>query len=281
MSATDRSLDEQFQDLDQVILDEAKPEPQLVEDEKLDLIDGLLSGKSNENNQDDETENNERTSDSDEHDETDQDEGEEEQENAELEAIDYDQKIEVPMPYGMEKKTIGQLKDEVSQMHIKEKNVQKRENEIMSDQRYLSALVNSLGQLPPETMAILDAQKQQTLVRETKAMNQAIPEWEDKQAYIRDDKQMLGLASNYGFTESEYRGVIDHRLIKIVRDFALLRARVEGAKVNAIKNPGRKQSRRKVQQKRGVNQEQMIKAAQQSNNPAIKDAAIAKLLGVK
>jgi len=193
--------------------------------------------------------------------------------------VDYDMEIEVPMPYGMEPKTIGQLKDEVAKMHLTEQKVTERENQLSQDTRLLSDLIDSLGELPPETMANLDQYRHQRLSREGKLLMQAIPEWSDNAIYMEDQKQMLGLASDYGFSETEFRSVADHRLVRLLRDHAKLKSRLNGA---SKPKPGKKTTQ-KPQQRQRVSEsdrlDNLFKQAAQSKDKGFKQAAIEKLLG--
>ena len=65
-------------------------------------------------------------------------------------AVDYSAEIEVPMPYGMEKMTVGELKDQVAEMHIKETRIEKDRNELMAERDRLIDLTNSIGAISPE-----------------------------------------------------------------------------------------------------------------------------------
>lgn len=196
---------------------------------------------------------------------------------AEPEKVDYDMEIEVPMPYGMEPKTIGQLKDEVAAMHLTQQKVEKTRNELMMERRDLEMIIDALPQLPEEIGTIIQQRKQRLLAREGEAMLSAIPEWSEATTFQADRKEMLALTKGYGFSEAELEGVADHRLVKMIRDYTKLRNRVEkaGQTTKPVPRAGNKPSGHKPPKQ---NPDKLIESAKSSHDPRVKQAAISQLL---
>lgn len=204
--------------------------------------------------------------------------GADSEDNAE---VDYNMEIEVPMPYGMEKMTVGQLKDEVSNVHIRQQKLDKQSNEMMVERQELETIASMIGpNLPPEAHQALQQRRQAVLAREGEHMLQAIPEWKEEVTFNADRKEMQTMATEYGFSEHEFQTVSDHRLVKLLRDHTKLKARVEkaGKEIRPDKRkptkPGRKPRETTAQQ----SQSKLIAAAKESDNPDVKLAAIDSLI---
>jgi len=267
----------------ELIQDQGIPQPG---DESLDMIDNLLGEDKGGNeeqefykqeNFDDEeqlpNENEEKTSDN--------EEEENETEETELEnntddAIDYNQEIDVPMPYGMESMTLSELKDKASNMHMEVKKVQEQENELMVQRQEINAIMTAMGDIPPEINQALKNQHQALLRRENQLLIEAVPEWKDMTTFDSDRQSMETLTNSYGFSEQEFNHVADHRLVKMIRDFSLLKLKLEKADPKKIQAKKQKPARSKQKQsKRDAN---FINDAAKSNNAQMKQAAINKLL---
>lgn len=109
---------------------------------------------------------------------------------------------------------------------------------------------------------------------------QAIPEWSDREKAKVETQSMVNLAKTYGFSPEDLAGVYDHRVIKLLRDFAVLKGTEVAAKqaVNKVsKAPKVLGTRgRKVQ-----SSEQIDALIQQARNAPAKSRQQAELAAAK
>ena len=105
--------------------------------------------------------------------------------------------------------------------------------------------------------------QQQMAAEQQKAMNEhmanesrltleAIPEWSKREVMEADMKAMHAEALDYGFTEEEWSQINDHRLVRLLRNHTLLKAKKErmtpkGAPVPKARQKMRSLSRRRAQ----------------------------------
>jgi len=203
--------------------------------------------------------------------------GSEREDNAE---IDYALEVEVPMPYGMEKMTVGAMKDAVSEMHLRQERMDKQSNEVMVERSELGNIVQQLEPyLTPEVLDTIKQRRQAVLARENQRMLEVIPEWEDNTVFQTDRKVMQSLAGEYGFSEREFKTVSDHRLVKLLRDYSNLRSRVEKARTEAKPISKGKQTKPGRQVAKSRDTAKLVENAKASSDPAVKDAAITQLIG--
>ncbi len=189
--------------------------------------------------------------------------------------IDYDLKMEVPMPYGMESMTLGKMKDEISTMHQRESSVIEKENVLLRDRNEFESLVQEIGPLPPQVIEQLQQKRQASLVRENQLMLEAIPEWKDTKIFTQDRSRMLETASQYGYNEADLDAIGDHRLVKLVRDYAALKVRLEKADPKQLP----KKQTRSGRTKPAPLKQDFIDNAARSTDQQVKYDAIAKLIG--
>jgi hypothetical protein len=201
----------------------------------------------------------------------------EREDNAE---VDYTLEVEIPMPYGMEKMTVGELKDQVSEIHLRQERLDKQSNEVMTERDQLNHVVEAIEPyLTPEVMEKVTARRQAVLARENQRMLEAIPEWSEATVFQADRKNMQTLAGEYGFSEREFQTVSDHRLVKLLRDFTNMRARIHKAQNEA--KPMRKGKTTKPGHKTAkprANADTLVKNASASTDQKVKDAAIQTLI---
>lgn len=85
---------------------------------------------------------------------------------------------------------------------------------------------------------------QQTQVQQQASMKQyytqqwgqtleRIPEWKDKETYISDRAALESVAMDYGFSPDETKQIADARTVKLLHDYAKLKAELAGANANA------------------------------------------------
>lgn len=192
-------------------------------------------------------------------------------------SIDYE--LEIPMPDGRESMKLGELKDKVTELERTEAQIIERENAMMRQQDELNQLMNAAGQLPPELQQQAQERMQQTLEKEREALVRAIPEWSDRETYDRDKQGILDVTKEYGFSEREIGAVMDHRVVKLLRDHhRLLNQKAEAEKLPAqIKKASRKGKQTGHRAKKSE-LDQLVGAATESNDDDLKMATIDKLL---
>ncbi len=196
----------------------------------------------------------------------------EESEDDNAPQVNYDLEIEVPMPYGMETMTVGELKDIASSMHQREQGVTTRENQLMVQQNELFNIVNALGEIPEPVRQAIEQNREATLSRESQKMLAAIPTWKDQTVWQSDRASMLKLAQEYGYSETEFNNLMDARLVKLAYDYDKLRGSIAKAKREAKpKRPGKKPRSRQPQKPARNNDKRIVTADQ-------KQAAIDALL---
>lgn len=132
--------------------------------------------------------------------------------------------------------TVSEIKDRVqslSEIENQRDETRKLRAELEADRiRYEREQAALLAAIPKEHVSreLLDTwQKQQTehLSREREAMLRTIPEWVDSAVVTADRARMVELISEYGFTGSDLENVTDHRLLRLVRDFAKASAKAK------------------------------------------------------
>lgn len=122
------------------------------------------------------------------------------------------------------------------------------------NERNLSELLGSIrpDRVDPELRATWQKQQQEYLSRERESMLRTIPEWVDSAVIASDRAQMLDAISPYGFTTADLENVTDHRLLRLVRDFAKAQAKAKAeAKPPPVKvaaAPSRAQPQTQAQQ---------------------------------
>ena len=196
----------------------------------------------------------------------------------EKEEIDYEK--EIPLSTG-EKVKLGALKDAYQAQHTKTLEMTERENKLMRQQDEIERLASHLNTMPPELIGKAQADIQQTLQREHHLMLEAIPAWKDKTQFDLGRGAIHELASEYG-AEKLVAGVSDHRIVKMLNDFAQLKAAIKasGAVIKPLRS---KEPAGKVQPIRSAGQEvdSLINRAKASKSQSDQVAAINALFRSK
>lgn len=146
--------------------------------------------------------------------------------------------IKVPMPDGAEPLSLGDLKDRVGELvgfeaRELEFDVRRRESEgellrAQNEMRELLALIPK-EHIKPEMVEKVRKKHEATQTRERQLTLQHIPAWRNEETRTADIEGMVGVLSNYGFEESFIATVVDHRAIKLLRDFYLMDKRIKAA----------------------------------------------------
>jgi hypothetical protein len=146
--------------------------------------------------------------------------------------------IKVPMPNGAEPLTIGQMKDRVGELvELETREAQfdqrriKSEGELLraqAEMRDLMALIPR-EQLSPAAVEKVRKSHEATMKRERAATLDIIPEWQDEKRRTEDLQGMVELLGDYGFDEAFITTVVDHRAMKMIRDFWRQNTRIKAA----------------------------------------------------
>lgn len=191
--------------------------------------------------------------------------------------IDYD--LDIPMPDGRESMSLGAMKDRVTELERSESQMIERENNLMRQQDEINMLMNQVGELPPELRQQASQKQQQHMAKERDAMLKAIPEWSDRETYDRDRVGIVEVGKQYGFSELEIGQIMDHRVVKFMRDYSRLSKNAKDAErlPAQIKKASKVGSKPRRTTKKST-QDTMVAEAISSGNDDVKQAAISELL---
>jgi hypothetical protein len=149
--------------------------------------------------------------------------------------------IKVPMANGAEPITLGKLKDRVGELvDLETRELQfdnrrvKAEGELLraqTEMRELLALVPK-DQIKPEMVEKIRRRHEATQAAERRATLEHIPEWQDEERRTKELQSMVELVEDYGFGAEFLTTVVDHRAIKMIRDYMLMRTRIQKALAN-------------------------------------------------
>lgn len=202
--------------------------------------------------------------------------------------VDYSQEVEVPLTVDGEREslTLGELKDRYVDLSHRESGIRKREAELANELGRLSRITAELehnsGPLSPEQREQVGGLQAERVQREAQLMLEAIPEWRDTARFQEDRAEIVQMMAPYGVTEDVINSVTDHRIALLYKHMLDMTRRIERAEkvkpepVKGAKRP-RGKSPRKAEKKTDL--DNLVSAAIASDSEAIKDAAIAKLLG--
>ena len=141
--------------------------------------------------------------------------------------VDYEQ--EVTMSDGS-KLTLGALKDAYQNQQTQTLEIQERENAVMAQMAEMQEL-SQYTQLPPDKVAMIRQRQEQYMAEQHGLMLTAIPAFKDQAVFAEAKKGIEGLAAEYGIQDTVAK-VTDHRVVKLLHDFATLRQGIRAAKDN-------------------------------------------------
>jgi hypothetical protein len=160
-------------------------------------------------------------------------------------------KIKVPMPDGVEPMTLGTLKDrvgEVAELEYRELQFDQRrrdsEGELLRAQNEIRELMQLIPreQLKPELIDKVRKQHNATMTRERQLTLEHIPEWRDEEKRVAELEGMTELVQEYGFPAEFVSTVVDHRALKMLRDFYRMDKRIRAALAN-VETPNSRSQR--------------------------------------
>lgn len=143
--------------------------------------------------------------------------------------------IKIPMKDGAEALTIGQLKDRVGElvdfetreMEFEERRI-RQEGELLRSQSELRDLLSILPKdaIKPEVLEKLRKRQETTVRNEKRLTIEHIPEWRDEKRRSKEIEGMIDMLGDYGFEPSFLDTVVDHRVVKFLRDTFIIRERI-------------------------------------------------------
>lgn len=143
--------------------------------------------------------------------------------------------IKVPMPDGAEPLTIGELKDRVGELvDFETREMQStmrlrdRESEVLKAQAEMREMMALIPREKLTTEMLEKARKKHeaTLRIERAATLEHIPDWQDEKRRLQDITGMVELLEGYGFNENFIETVVDHRAMKLLRDYYLIKKKI-------------------------------------------------------
>ena len=166
-------------------------------------------------------------------------------------------KIEIGMPGDSSPVSLGTLKDSyqtvVEQQEKSDAFEAHRtafENDMIKTRAEMQTAVALLGDsLPPAFIAHVRQTTAERVDRERATLLAVKPEWSDDQKFHAAREEIIGAVDEYGVTRAEVESQWDHRLIKLLWDFAQMKKRIGEAATSRKKlvkehNTGGRQTRR-------------------------------------
>ncbi len=169
-------------------------------------------------------------------------------------SIDYDLVIPISASDGEgeggESQTISQLKDHYqatksleSDREAWEETRRGQENEQMVARQQLNTLAVMLGEVKPELLKAAQEHQALNAEHEARMLLQVKPEWATPAVKKQATDDMLVTALDYGFTEQQFMGIDDHKIIKLLHDYTVLlnKGKAGRKKLEAAANPPKAQ----------------------------------------
>ena len=155
--------------------------------------------------------------------------------------------VQIPLPGDGESISLGELKDQFNEFSVVEKRAEKLneekvayENDKLRSYQELQTLVNLLPEVPEQYRSQAAQMQQQHLQTEQARLLEVLPEWKDANNFEAGRSAINGLAGEYGFSPAETAGISDHRLVKLLKDFAdmkTIKTQAEEAAQKIVKPP--------------------------------------------
>lgn len=153
--------------------------------------------------------------------------------------------------------------------------------EVDSLRRGISVAVRQLGRLPTDAEVQQGNEEYQTYLRgEAAAVLTVIPAWKDPPQAAKEHGDIQKLMAGYHFRASEVANVTDHRQLRLLNDYAKLKARIDGVPATEIKKGVRQHQGKKAPRKAAKQTTaETIKADHSSGKLTRNDAVTALILG--
>lgn len=189
--------------------------------------------------------------------------------------IDYT--LEVPMTDGT-KLSLGALKDHYQDYAAKVDALTTRENGVMQQINEAQELLAMTRAVPAHLKEKVQQDQQHYLESQHNLMLQVMPDMVDAAVFNQVKADIFALAKEYGVTDVVGQ-VADHRVVKMLRDFAHLRQQLRTVKDNVkpIRNDEPK-GKAAAKSNQAVNTQNAIANAKKSGTHGAQVAAIDMLL---
>ncbi|MCK4866464.1 MAG: hypothetical protein KAT39_00335, partial [Alphaproteobacteria bacterium] len=144
----------------------------------------------------------------------------------------------------------------------------------------LARVVELLPHVPPELIEQAQVAQLQHAERERLSLLSVKPEWRDDSVFSAAKDDMLEAIAPYGFSRGDIDQVSDHRLTKLLYDFAMLRQRVDRANASfkAVQTQQTRGGQKQSQSQQRAATKARAKAEAQDGTPAQKTAAVDAIL---
>ncbi len=163
---------------------------------------------------------------------------------------------EVEIPLGDERgnTTLGQLKDRFRDLQrvdqVRETMEDQRtefENSMIRARGELNEIIGLLPNVPTELLERARAEHRATRDTEREMLLTVKPEWKDDAKFENAQTEIIEAISEYGFKRGDFDLVMDHRLVKLLHDFAGMKRRLGEANAQGkqLRETGRLQTGRR------------------------------------
>lgn len=187
--------------------------------------------------------------------------------------------------------TLGELKDGFKELEkfrgdaeTFETRKTAQDNEVMVAKRQIDQLVElgaRTNSLHPEVLAKLEIIHGEKVATERRLVLSAIPEWDNAIERQKDFTEMGGLMSQYGFSQAEIEGELDHRKLKFMRDMARRENQIKNATPEKVGKVPADTGKGKRQVKTSKLRERISAAKTRSASKQQKVGVISELIGEK
>ncbi len=149
-------------------------------------------------------------------------------------------KLKIPMRDDGTMVTLGALKDQAGKaLDLDEQSaeIEERrtafENDMLRSRQQLNDIVSLLPEVPPALVEQARAAQIEVTDRERNALLEIMPAWRDDAVYQSARDDILAAVADYGFQRFDLDSVVDHRLTKLLHDFAGMKQRIAAANAKA------------------------------------------------
>ena len=196
-------------------------------------------------------------------------------------------KLTIPLRDGGEPVTLGAMKDSLAKaqnldllaVEIEDRRTE-FENGMIRARAELGEVVSLLPEVPPALIEAARAKHIETLDRERAALLDVKPEWRDDQVFARAQDDILEAVADYGFKRSDLDLVVDHRLTKLLHDFAGMKKRIDAAnaRVKEIRDATPKGGKRVSEKRQRQTRREAAATKARQGSTGDKVAAVGQIL---
>lgn len=145
-------------------------------------------------------------------------------------AIDYE--LDIPMPDGAEPVKLGALKDFYQQASQHKLSMIEAEQALATKRAEAETLLSYVQHMPPEVQRLAMEQQREDFNQNMARLNELLPETKSEAGLHRLKDQVVGLVKEYGKSAAWVDRIMDADSLKMLRDFAELKATIKAAKDN-------------------------------------------------